>query len=26
MDPDRFIKGHSYLDSYFKGEYAKVRK
>jgi hypothetical protein len=26
MDPDRFIKGHSYLDSYFKGEYGKVRK
>jgi GH35 family endo-1,4-beta-xylanase len=24
MDPDRFIKGHSYLDTYFKGEYAKV--
>ena len=25
MDPDRFIKGHSYLDSYFAGEYDKVR-
>jgi len=25
MDPDRFIKGHSYLDSYFAGEYKKVR-
>jgi len=26
MDPDRFIKGHSYLDPYFKGEYGKVKK
>jgi len=25
MDPDRFIKGHSYLDEYFAGEYDKVR-
>jgi hypothetical protein len=25
MDPDRFIKGHSYLDKYFAGEYDKVR-
>ncbi|MDR3303108.1 MAG: endo-1,4-beta-xylanase [Treponema sp.] len=25
MDPDRFIKGHSYLDSYFAGEYAAVK-
>jgi GH35 family endo-1,4-beta-xylanase len=25
MDPDRFIKGHSYLDSYFAGEYEKVK-
>jgi GH35 family endo-1,4-beta-xylanase len=25
MDPDRFIKGHSYLDEYFAGEYEKVR-
>jgi GH35 family endo-1,4-beta-xylanase len=25
MDPDRFIKGHSYLDDFFKGEYDKVR-
>jgi GH35 family endo-1,4-beta-xylanase len=24
MNPDRFIKGHSYLDSYFAGEYKKV--
>jgi GH35 family endo-1,4-beta-xylanase len=24
MDPDRFIKGHSYLDGYFAGEYDKV--
>jgi len=24
MDPDRFIKGHSYLDDYFAGEYDKV--
>jgi GH35 family endo-1,4-beta-xylanase len=24
MDPDRFIKGHSYLDGYFAGEYGKV--
>ena len=24
MDPDRFIKGHSYLDSYFAGEYEKL--
>jgi GH35 family endo-1,4-beta-xylanase len=24
MDPDRFIKGHSYLDEYFLGEYEKV--
>jgi hypothetical protein len=25
MDPDRFIVGHSYLDAYFAGEYAKVQ-
>jgi len=25
MDPDKYIKGHSYLDSYFAGEYEKVR-
>jgi GH35 family endo-1,4-beta-xylanase len=25
MDPDRFIAGHSYLDAYFEGEYAKVQ-
>jgi len=25
MDPDRFILGHSYLDSYFTGEYEKVK-
>ncbi|MDR0457315.1 MAG: endo-1,4-beta-xylanase [Treponema sp.] len=25
MDPDRFIRGHSYLDSFFDGEYEKVR-
>jgi len=24
MNPDKFIKGHSYLDSYFAGEYAAV--
>jgi hypothetical protein len=24
MDPDRFIKGHSYLDSFFAGEYEKI--
>ena len=24
MDPDRFIQGHSYLDEYFDGEYAKL--
>jgi GH35 family endo-1,4-beta-xylanase len=24
MDPDRFIKGHSYLDEYFAGEYDKI--
>jgi GH35 family endo-1,4-beta-xylanase len=24
MDPDKFIKGHSYLDSYFAGEYEKI--
>jgi GH35 family endo-1,4-beta-xylanase len=26
MDPYRFIKGHSYLDSYFAGEYDKVKQ
>ncbi|MCL2442796.1 MAG: endo-1,4-beta-xylanase [Treponema sp.] len=26
MDPDKFIKGHSYLDSYFSGEYNKINK
>jgi hypothetical protein len=26
MDPDRFIKGHSYLDRYFAGEYGKIKK
>ena len=25
MDPDRFILGHSYLDSYFDGEYKKLK-
>ena len=25
MDPDKFIKGHSYLDNYFAGEYDKVK-
>nr|AGS52042.1 endo-1,4-beta-xylanase [uncultured bacterium contig00008] len=25
MDPDKFIKGHSYLDSYFSGEYEKIK-
>jgi len=25
MDPDRFILGHSYLDSYFDGEYEKLK-
>ena len=25
MDPDRFIRGHSYLNSYFAGEYDRVR-
>ena len=25
MNPDKFLKGHSYLDSYFKGEYAAVK-
>jgi GH35 family endo-1,4-beta-xylanase len=24
MDPDRFIKGHSYLDEYFAGEYDRI--
>ena len=24
MDPDRFIKGHSFLDGYFAGEYDKI--
>ena len=24
MDPDRYIKGHSYLDEYFTGEYEKI--
>jgi GH35 family endo-1,4-beta-xylanase len=26
MNPDKFIKGHSYLDSYFDGEYAAVSR
>jgi len=26
MDPDRFIKGHSYLDSYFTGDHDKSKK
>jgi len=26
MNPDKFIKGHSYLDSYFEGEYAAVSR
>jgi len=26
MEPDKFIKGHSYLDSYFDGEYAAVSR
>jgi len=25
MDPDRFIKGHSYLDEFFNGEYEKLK-
>jgi GH35 family endo-1,4-beta-xylanase len=25
MDPDKFIQGHSYLDSYFKDEYKKIK-
>lgn len=25
MDPDRFIRGHSYLDDYFNGEYEKLQ-
>jgi GH35 family endo-1,4-beta-xylanase len=25
MNPDKFIVGHSYLDTYFAGEYAKVQ-
>ncbi|MFM9327320.1 cadherin-like beta sandwich domain-containing protein [Paenibacillus mesotrionivorans] len=25
MDPDRFIQGHSYLDSFFEGEYGKLQ-
>ena len=25
MNPDRFIKGHAYLDGYFDGEYATVK-
>ncbi len=25
MNPDRFILGHSYLDSYFEGEYEKLQ-
>jgi len=25
MDPDRFIQGHSYLDSFFDGEYDKIK-
>jgi GH35 family endo-1,4-beta-xylanase len=25
MDPDRFILGHSYLDSFFDGEYEKLK-
>jgi GH35 family endo-1,4-beta-xylanase len=25
MDPDRFIAGHSYLDSYFTDEYKKIK-
>ena len=25
MDPDKFISGHSYLDSYFAGEYEKLQ-
>jgi len=25
MDPDKFIQGHSYLDSFFSGEYEKVK-
>jgi len=24
MDPDKFIKGHSYLDEFFEGEYEKL--
>jgi len=26
MDPDKFIQGHSYLNSYFSGEYNKINK
>jgi GH35 family endo-1,4-beta-xylanase len=26
MDPDKFISGHSYLDSYFTGEHVKNKK
>jgi GH35 family endo-1,4-beta-xylanase len=25
INPDRFIKGHSYLDAYFAGEYDRVK-
>ena len=25
MEPERFIKGHAYLDSYFAGEYEKIK-
>jgi hypothetical protein len=25
MNPNRFILGHSYLDSYFSGEYSKMQ-
>jgi len=25
MDPDKFIKGHSYLDEFFSGEYEKLK-
>jgi len=25
MDPDKFIKGHSYLDEFFDGEYEKLK-
>jgi hypothetical protein len=26
MNPDKFIKGHSYLDGYFSGELEKINR